>query len=420
MVAVTPEEFDAFAKYIYRVSGISLEKNKKYLLETRLNPLLVSFNCHNFSELYNKANQDSSGELQKKIIDAISTNETYFFRDSSPFEVFKHKIVPELLDKRLQAKQDSLNIRIWSAACSTGQEVYTIAISLFEVLPKHKGIKFHVTGTDISDEAIAKASYGKYNQFEIERGLSKPLLNKYFTQSAGGYRINDEIRAMVSFKKLNLMEPFYGIGPFDIVFCRNVAIYFTLEDKKRLFQKISRVLTKDGYLVVGGSESLTGVAPQFSAHRYLGATYYQLKQGQGIAPQKEQVQERPTPKTTEKQVNEPQARAVAKQASPGLNIKRAQKQPNTAKKQTESTNPEPAKKSNTKKEAPLKQGQEKVQKTLNSSFEKQAQGKRLLDKLVGQQAGKKGFSEATSAKKSSGNSLLSSLNKKSQDKKDKK
>jgi len=132
-------------------------------------------------------------------------------------------------------------------------------------------------GTDISDEAIAKASYGKYNKFEIERGLSRYRLNKYFTPHGDMWKIKDEIRAMVSFKKFNLMHPLMGLGKFDIVFCRNVAIYFGLEDRKKLFDKIAKVLEPDGYLIIGSTESLTGVHPGFEPKRHLRSIFYQLK-----------------------------------------------------------------------------------------------------------------------------------------------
>lgn len=259
------------------ISGIYLDKNKGYLLETRLQPLLKEYSCGTFGELLYRAGSDQSGGLKIKIINAISTNETFFFRDNTPFDLLKNKIIPDLVDRRRRQYQFSrIPIRIWSAACSTGQEVYSIGITLCE-MPPMQNFDITILGTDISDKAIAKASYGKYNAFEIKRGMPPVILNKYFTQASDGWRIKDEIRVMAQFRKINLMEQFTGIGPFDIVFCRNVAIYFTEDKKIKLFRKIARVLAPDGALIVGGSESLGSVAVDFKAQHYLRGIFYQMK-----------------------------------------------------------------------------------------------------------------------------------------------
>lgn len=276
MSAITPEEIKALTQYIYAASGIALDASKAYLLETRLKPLMHKYACHNYMDLYTQARADRSGNMEKEIVDAISTNETLFFRDSSPFEVFKHKILPDLIDARSRAFPGRpVPLRIWSAACSTGQEVYSIAITLREMLGNLSGYQISILGTDISDDAVSKASYGKYNKFEIERGLPPAVLHRYFTASGDGWRIKDEIRAMAVFKKFNLMKPFTGLGKFDIVFCRNVAIYFTPNDKKMVFEKIAGVLEADGALVIGSTESLTGVTSAFEARRYMRSIFYQ-------------------------------------------------------------------------------------------------------------------------------------------------
>jgi chemotaxis protein methyltransferase CheR len=232
-----------------------------------------------YQELYNRAISDRSRNLERKIIDAVTTNETLFFRDSSPFEMFKHKVMPDLIDKR-SAQASGLipiNINIWSAACSTGQEIYSLAIILKELLPDPKKYNIKLLGTDISDEAVAKASYGKYNKFEVERGLDNDRRQRFFLPNGGAWKIRDDIRAMVVFQKRNLMEPFTGVGKFDVIFCRNVAIYFGIEDRKKLFDKIANVLAPDGYLIIGSTESLTGICPQFEPQRHLRSVFYQLK-----------------------------------------------------------------------------------------------------------------------------------------------
>jgi len=277
MIKIRPDEIKLLSAYIYRVSGISIDASKTYLLETRLGKLLEEENCSNFSEFYRKIQSENRTLLEKKVINAITTNETLFFRDMSPFELLKHKIMPELIDSR--SKTSSLSglpsLRIWSSACSTGQEIYSIAIVLKELLGGNGAQRIKLMGTDLSDAAIAQASSGTYNQFEIERGLPQEILQRYFTTSGNKWKIKDEIRAMATFKHMNLMKPFMGLGKFDIIFCRNVAIYFTPEDRKKLYNKIADVLSPDGYLIIGSTESLNGVCTRFVPKRHLRAIYYQ-------------------------------------------------------------------------------------------------------------------------------------------------
>ncbi|MDQ7031373.1 MAG: protein-glutamate O-methyltransferase CheR [Desulfonauticus sp.] len=281
---ITPEEFKVLSEYIYKISGIYLEPSKTYLLESRLKPLLKQEKVNSYLELYQKALKDPSKRIEKAIIDAITTKETLFFRDQAPFDLLKFKILPDLIDRRSKttSKYLPIKIRIWSAACSTGQEVYSIAIAVREVIPDLDKYNITILGTDISDEAIAKASYGKYNKFEIERGLPPDKLRKYFNPTPdGNWRIKDELRAMVTFRKINLMQPFSGLGKFDVIFCRNVAIYFSPKDKKKLFERIAQVMQPDGYLIIGSTESLTGITDLFVPKRYLRAVFYQLKSFKG-------------------------------------------------------------------------------------------------------------------------------------------
>jgi chemotaxis protein methyltransferase CheR len=278
MIKITPEEIKTITQYIHEICGIHLDATKKYLLETRLSTIAEENGCSNYQDLYLKAKRDARKVIEKQIIDAISTNETLFFRDSSPFELLQHKILPELIDAR--APRSALMktpLRIWSAASSTGQEIYSIAIILKELLNDTSKYSIKLLGTDISDSAVKQASIGKYNKFEIERGLARDKLNKYFTMSGGFWKVKDELRAMANFRKLNLMLPFTALGKFDIVFCRNVAIYFTLEDRKKLFSKIADILEPDGYLIIGSTESLTGICPRFVPRRHLRSIFYKKK-----------------------------------------------------------------------------------------------------------------------------------------------
>lgn len=280
MIKIKPEEIRALASYIYAVSGIVIDESKAYLLETRFGKLLEEEKCASYVDLYHKTKNDPLKVLEKKIINAITTNETLFFRDAGPFELLRVKILPELMDARTGKTTISTippHIRIWSSACSTGQEVYSIAIVLKELFGGLR-IKPKVTlmGTDLSDAAVVQASAGVYNKFEIERGLPREKLQRYFTLSGGNWKIKDEIRSMATFRRLNLMMPFSGLGKFDIIFCRNVAIYFSLEDRRKLFSKIADALVPDGYLLIGATESLTSVCPRFAPKRHLRSIYYQL------------------------------------------------------------------------------------------------------------------------------------------------
>jgi len=278
MLTISSEEIKLITKYIYEISGIYLDESKKYLLETRLNSIAEEQGCLSYLDFLKKAKADATKAIERKIIDAISTNETLFFRDTGPFQLLQHKIFPELIDARA-SKISSLktSLKVWSAASSTGQELYSVAIVLQELLGDLSKYTIKLLGTDISDAAIAQASSGKYNKFEIERGLAREKLTRYFTMSGQMWKVNDQIRSMANFRKLNLMLPFTGLGKFDIVLCRNVAIYFTLEDRKKLFNKIADVLEPDGYLIIGSTESLTGICPRFIPKRHLRSIFYQLK-----------------------------------------------------------------------------------------------------------------------------------------------
>lgn len=284
---ISDQELQNISKYIHTISGIHLDQSKAYLVETRLKPLMTKTASSSYDEFISIVQKDRSQNLKSLLIDAISTNETYFFRDNVPFELLKNKIIPDLIDLRRKSNSNrGIPIRIWSAASSTGQEVYSIAMTLEEMLRGMGNFDIHILGTDISNEAVAYASYGKYSQFEVQRGLPENYRSKYFTPVGNGWRVKDEIRSMVKFEKINLLKPFSNsLGPFDIVFCRNVAIYFKPNDKLRLFRQISRIINYGGCLIVGGSESLSGIAPDFKNQQYLRGNYYTLRSNDGAEAQ---------------------------------------------------------------------------------------------------------------------------------------
>ena len=276
MIKLLPEEQKALSQYVYSISSVALDDTKGYLIEGRLGGLAEEIGCRSFSELVSRARSDSGGSIRRRVIDAITTGETFFFRDTGPFDLLRCKILPELIDRRTRSG-GVRSIRIWSAACSTGQELYSIAIVLKEMLgdPARYGVR--LLGTDISNEAVARASRGIFNPTEISRGMGEAMRAKYFVPGAGGWQIRDEIRAMASFRTLNLMQDFSALGRFDIVFCRNVAIYFNERDRISLFGRIGRAMERDGCLIIGAMESLAALCPQFESRRHLRSVYYTLK-----------------------------------------------------------------------------------------------------------------------------------------------
>jgi chemotaxis protein methyltransferase CheR len=265
-----------WSHYIQEICGIHLDESKGYLVETRLGSLLPQAGASNFSELLFKARADATSKLRGKIIEAITTNETSFFRDTSPFELLRHKVIPDILDRR-NGNGLRVPIRIWSAACSTGQEAYSTAIVLKELLGDLSRYDIRILGTDISNKVVAQASYGEYNRMELERGLPPEMLARHFMVSGDRWRVRDEIRALATFRTMNLLEPFSFPSPFDIIFCRNVAIYFTETDKTRLFRNLARVLAKDGCLIIGSTESISGISNELEPKRYLRSVFYQWK-----------------------------------------------------------------------------------------------------------------------------------------------
>jgi chemotaxis protein methyltransferase CheR len=276
MIKLLPQERQNVAQYIHSICAITLDASKDYLIESRLSALMEEAKCTSFTQLVSQARSDSYGKLKRGIIDAITTNETLFFRDSAPFDLLRFKIIPEIIDHRARTGQ-IVPIRIWSAACATGQEIYSIAIILKEMLGDTRGYNIRLLGTDISDRAITQASQGIFSQVEIDRGLPAAARDKYFIHDPKGWKLRDEIRAMASFKRLNLMDDFTSLGKFDVIFCRNVAIYFNERDRASLFDRIEQRLESDGYLVIGSMESLSATNPQFESKRHLRSVFYQVR-----------------------------------------------------------------------------------------------------------------------------------------------
>ena len=279
---VTPAEIPLVAQLVKELCGVVLDQSKAYLIESRLSPIAAQFGCTSFSQVCRLV-RAGNRQLAHRIVDAITTQETLFFRDGSPFEALQHRVLPDLIDARTgpaqpgtgrQNSRRSHRIRIWSAGCSTGQEPYSIGMAILETLPHVPSWDIHILATDISDEAIARASRGRYAACEIQRGMKAGMLEKYFFRDGETWTVRDELRALVAFQKRNLHDPFVGLGPFDVIFCRNVAIYFDAESRKRLFFRIADCLTPDGWLFVGASESLLDLGPRFAPHHHCRSVFY--------------------------------------------------------------------------------------------------------------------------------------------------
>ena len=264
---ITATEFDLLRKFIHRVSGICLDDTKVSLVASRLLPLLEKFQCSNYMDLYNKATY--ANDVSRDICNAISTNETSFFRDPVFYDMIKDNFVPYFLNK-------SSSLQIWSAACSYGQEPYSLSMILHETIQNIQKYDIKIEATDISNNAIAYASYGMYTNMEIARGVSEQRLFRHFDQHEKGFRVKDHLRYLAHFRELNLLESLPFQAQFDIVLCRNVAIYFDLPTKKRLFDSIAKCLKPNGRLVIGSTESLWRVTDTFYRQEYNGTVYYTL------------------------------------------------------------------------------------------------------------------------------------------------
>jgi chemotaxis protein methyltransferase CheR len=255
-------EFEFLRAMLKTQSGLALTVEKRYLVESRLSPLCRKFNLSTISDLVMKLRSNRDIALEKAVIEAMTTNETFFFRDKTPFDLFKDHLLP----KAIASRSTQRRIRIWCAAASTGQEPYTLAMILDEAKSKMPGWSVEIIATDICDEVLDRARSGLYTQFEVQRGLPVQMMLKYFTQEGDHWRIAQNIRSMVTFKNLNLIKDFSSQGIFDIVFCRNVLIYFDALQKSDVLRRISKVMAPDGVLVMGAAETVIGLSDTLAAH----------------------------------------------------------------------------------------------------------------------------------------------------------
>jgi chemotaxis protein methyltransferase CheR len=239
-----------------------LSHDKQYLVESRLMPVARRVGLGSLSDLVHNLKRSSAESLIVDVVEAMTTNETFFFRDRAPFDHVRDAIVPAFLEARTLQKR----IRVWCAAASSGQEPYSLAMGFKEMGAKLAGWRIDILATDISAEVLEKAKVGLYSQFEVQRGLPIQLLVKYFTQVGDCWQLSPEIRAMVQFRPFNLLNDFGPLGRFDLVFCRNVLIYFDQESKIGVFDRLARQIEPDGYLVLGAAETVVGLTERFKPH----------------------------------------------------------------------------------------------------------------------------------------------------------
>lgn len=256
---MTPQEFDWLRAFLKQQSGLVLTNEKQYLIESRLLPVARKAGLASLSALIAKIKEPGQSMLAATVVEAMTTNESFFFRDKTPFEHFSDTMLPKMLEARARERR----LRIWCAAASTGQEPYSLAMCLKDAEAKLAGWRVEILGTDLSTDVLEKAKAGIYTQFEVQRGLPINHLLKYFTQIGDTWQINSNMRSMVQYRKLNLLENFSSLGQFDIIFCRNVLIYFDNKTKVEILERMAKMMPADGYLVLGAAETVVGLTDVF-------------------------------------------------------------------------------------------------------------------------------------------------------------
>lgn len=259
---MTPLDYEFLRKLLKERSGLDLSADKQYLVESRLVPLARKAGLPGISELVVKMKAGFAEALTAEVVEAMTTNETFFFRDKIPFDHLKDTMLPALL----QARSARRSLRIWCAASSTGQEPYSIAMCLKGLGAAVAGWKIDIVATDLSQGVLEKSRAGIFSQFEVQRGLPIQLLVKHFTQIGDMWQLNADIRSMVQHRQLNLLQDFGHLGTFDVVFCRNVLIYFDQDTKAGIFERLSRVVESDGFMVLGAAESVVGISDAFKPY----------------------------------------------------------------------------------------------------------------------------------------------------------
>jgi chemotaxis protein methyltransferase CheR len=267
------EDYKFICGLVHQHSAIALEEEKKYLAESRLQDLAKREGIDSLRTLVRRLRHDPAHNLLNKVVEAMTTNETSFFRDFHPFEAMRKKLLPELIERRGSQRR----LRIWSAACSSGQEPYSMAMLLREHFAELLSWNLRLLASDLSSEMLELAKLGQYSHLDVNRGVPLPLLLRYFQRNGLDWTIDDSIRRMVDFQVINLVSSWPILGKMDLILLRNVLIYFNVESKKRVLDRMSEVLAPDGYLVLGGSETTLFVNDLYDRIEVPGFAMYRLK-----------------------------------------------------------------------------------------------------------------------------------------------
>jgi len=267
----SPDEYKNFQIFLEKACGIVLGANKHYLVSSRLNRLMKESNISTLQGLVDALNQSINSALRTKVIEAMTTNETLWFRDTYPFQVLSQTIFEDY------KQQNKKSIRIWSAACSSGQEPYSISMTTDEYLKKTPGFKVDIIATDISQEILNAAKMAKYDALALARGLSEERKRQYFSPVGDQWQVNANIRSRINFREVNLLQSYSTLGKFDAIFCRNVLIYFSAESKSDILNRMADALNPRGFLMLGASESITQYSDRFEMVRASTGVVYRLK-----------------------------------------------------------------------------------------------------------------------------------------------
>jgi chemotaxis protein methyltransferase CheR len=270
---MTAQDFEFVCRLVRDRSAIVLEPGKEYLVEGRLTPLVRQLDFGSITELVNRLRTGPDNGLTTRVVEAMVTTETSFFRDLHPFETLRTTVLPELIRRRKNEKR----LDVWCAACSTGQEPYSLALLLRERFPELAGWRLNILATDLSSEVLARAKEGRFSQLEVNRGLPAGLLVKYFRQQGSTWELCEEVRRAVEFRPLNLVRPWPPLPRMDLVFLRNVLIYFDVETKKAVLDRVSSLLRPDGYLLLGGAETTLNLSDALRRVEDLKGGFYQVR-----------------------------------------------------------------------------------------------------------------------------------------------
>lgn len=266
-------DFTFIAGLLKSRSGLVITPDKTYLLETRLTSMMRETSQKDLSGLIDLLRQPTSEALRERVVDAMTTNETSFFRDNHPFETLRKSVLPGLIERRAASR----SLRIWSAACSTGQEPYSLAMIIKDHFPILSGWRIEIVATDISPSVLERARTGLYSTFEVQRGLPIQMLVRHFDQVGNDWRIKEDLKRNIVFKSANLLEDLSHLGMFDVVLCRNVLIYFDQDTKARILRAIARNMAPDGALLLGGAESVFGICDALAGLPGLKGVYSHAK-----------------------------------------------------------------------------------------------------------------------------------------------